>query len=73
LSEKIELKIVSGRDLWHVKADRSQFDNVVINLAVNARDAMPAGGCLTIRTRNVSERESLKYAAAGVTAGASTC
>ena len=69
LSEKIELKIVSGRDLWHVKADRSQFDNVVINLAVNARDAMPAGGCLTIRTRNVSERESLKYAAAGVTAG----
>ena len=69
LSEKIELKIVSGRDLWHVKADRSQFDNVIINLAVNARDAMPNGGCLTIRTRNVSERDSLKAVGLGVTAG----
>jgi two-component system cell cycle sensor histidine kinase/response regulator CckA len=69
LSEKIELKIVAGRDLWHVKADRSQFDNVIINLAVNARDAMPDGGCLTIRTRNVSERESLKAAGLGVAAG----
>ncbi len=69
LGEKIDLKIVSGRDLWHVKADRSQFDNVIINLAVNARDAMPDGGCLTIRTRNVSERESLKYAGSGMAAG----
>jgi two-component system, cell cycle sensor histidine kinase and response regulator CckA len=69
LSEKIELKIVSGRDLWHVKADRSQFDNVIINLAVNARDAMPNGGCLTIRTRNISERDSLKAVGLGVTAG----
>ena len=69
LSEKIELKIVSGRDLWHVKADRSQFDNVVINLAVNARDAMPNGGCLTIRTRNISERDSLKAVGLGVAAG----
>ena len=69
LGERIDLKIVSGRDLWHVKADRSQFDNVIINLAVNARDAMPDGGCLTIRTRNVSERESLKYANLGVAAG----
>jgi two-component system cell cycle sensor histidine kinase/response regulator CckA len=69
LSEKIELKIVAGRDLWHVKADRSQFDNVIINLAVNARDAMPDGGCLAIRTRNVSERESLKAAGLGVAAG----
>jgi two-component system cell cycle sensor histidine kinase/response regulator CckA len=69
LGEKIELKIVSGRDLWHVKADRSQFDNVIINLAVNARDAMPDGGCVTIRTRNLSERESLKLADQGVAAG----
>ena len=69
LSEKIELKIVAGRDLWHVKADRSQFDNVIINMAVNARDAMPDGGCLAIRTRNVSERESLKAAGLGVAAG----
>jgi|RhiMethySRZTD1v2_1073278.scaffolds.fasta_scaffold21240_4 two-component system cell cycle sensor histidine kinase/response regulator CckA len=69
LSEKIELKIQPGRDLWHVKADRSQFDNVIVNLAVNARDAMPDGGCLTIRTRNLSERESLKLADQGMAAG----
>jgi two-component system, cell cycle sensor histidine kinase and response regulator CckA len=69
LGEKISLKILPGRDLWHVKADKTQFEHVIINLAVNARDAMPDGGCLTIRTRNVSERESLKLAGLGMTAG----
>jgi two-component system, cell cycle sensor histidine kinase and response regulator CckA len=69
LGEKIALKILPGRDLWHVKADKTQFEHVIINLAVNARDAMPDGGTLTIRTRNVSERDSLKLADLGVTAG----
>jgi two-component system cell cycle sensor histidine kinase/response regulator CckA len=69
MGERIELKILSGRDLWYVKADKTQFEQVIINLAVNARDAMPDGGCLTIRTRNLSERESLKHAASGVAAG----
>ena len=69
MGEKIELKILPGRDLWYVKADKTQFEQVVINLAVNARDAMPDGGCLTIRTRNLSERESLKHAGQGVAAG----
>ncbi len=69
MGEKIELKILSGRDLWYVKADKTQFEQVIINLAVNARDAMPDGGCLTIRTRNVSERESMKHAGFGVAAG----
>lgn len=58
LGEKIELSVVHGRDLWLVKADLLQFEQVIINLAVNARDAMPDGGKLTIRTANVSERES---------------
>lgn len=62
LGEQIELKMHSGRDLWQVRADRSQVDQVVINLAVNARDAMPDGGRLTIRTRNVTERESQRFA-----------
>ncbi len=58
LGEKIELNVVHGRDLWLVKADLHQFEQVIINLAVNARDAMGEGGKLTIRTANVSERES---------------
>ncbi|MEQ1652102.1 MAG: response regulator [Hyphomicrobium sp.] len=60
IGEKIELKIQSERDMWYVRADKSQIDNVLINLSVNARDAMPKGGKLTIRTRNVTERESQK-------------
>jgi two-component system, cell cycle sensor histidine kinase and response regulator CckA len=58
LGEKIELKILHGRDLGLVKVDVNQFEQVIINLAVNARDAMPKGGTLTIRTANVSEEES---------------
>jgi two-component system cell cycle sensor histidine kinase/response regulator CckA len=69
LGEKIALRILPGRDQWHVKADKTQLTQVVLNLAVNAKDAMPDGGRLTIRTRNVSERESLKLAALGVAAG----
>lgn len=69
LGEQVELKISSGRDLWQVRADRSQIDQVVINLAVNARDAMPEGGRLAIRTRNVTERESQRFQAQGMTIG----
>jgi two-component system cell cycle sensor histidine kinase/response regulator CckA len=69
LGETIELKIQPGRDLWHVKADKSQLTQVVINLAVNARDAMPKGGSLAIRTRNISERDSLKLSGVGMAAG----
>src|SRR5204862_3095278 len=58
LGEKIELKILHGRDLWLVKVDVNQFEQVIINLAVNARDAMPKGGILTIRTANVPQEES---------------
>ncbi|MFQ5774567.1 MAG: PAS domain S-box protein [Kiloniellaceae bacterium] len=59
IGENIELKMIHGRDLGTVKADQGQLDQVIINLAVNARDAMPEGGALTIRTSNVTiERES---------------
>ncbi len=52
IGENIELKVVHGRDLGLVKVDQGQLDQVIINLAVNARDAMPGGGTLTISTSN---------------------
>jgi two-component system cell cycle sensor histidine kinase/response regulator CckA len=48
----IELKMIHGRDLWTVKVDVSQLEQVIINLVVNARDAITSGGTLTICTSN---------------------
>lgn len=53
LGEHVKLNMSHGRDLWRVLADPGQIDQVTINLAVNARDAMPRGGSLTIHTSNV--------------------
>ncbi|HET7804923.1 MAG TPA: response regulator [Pseudolabrys sp.] len=61
IGEKVALEIVHGRDLWPVKADISQFEQVIVNLVVNARDAMPDGGKLTVRTMNVAADECEKY------------
>ncbi|WP_204949769.1 cell cycle histidine kinase CckA [Methylopila capsulata] len=57
VGEKVKLELVHGRDLWPVKADLNQFEQVIINLVVNARDAMVDGGTVTIRTRNVTAAE----------------
>ena len=62
LGENVKLELVHGRDLWPIKADINQFEQVAINLAVNARDAMPDGGTLTIRTSNVAAEQSLQSA-----------
>jgi two-component system cell cycle sensor histidine kinase/response regulator CckA len=67
LGEKVELDVKYGRDLWPVKADVNQFEQVVVNLAVNARDAMPGGGKLMLRTSNVTDTQSKAYNYKGLT------
>ncbi|WP_334129401.1 PAS domain S-box protein [Sneathiella sp.] len=54
IGEAIQLKITHARDLWLVKVDRGQFEQVIINLAVNARDAMARDGLLTFSTENLT-------------------
>ena len=61
VGNQIKLKVDHGRDLWPVKVDIGQFEQVVVNLAVNARDAMPDGGELTVRTKNVRADETGTY------------
>ncbi|MDR6818838.1 two-component system cell cycle sensor histidine kinase/response regulator CckA [Neorhizobium sp. 2083] len=54
----VKLEVDYGRDLWPVRTDLSQFEQVLINLCVNARDAMPQGGTILIKTRNVSAEDA---------------
>ncbi len=53
LGESITISSVLAPELWRVKADASQIENAILNLAINARDAMPGGGRLIIETANV--------------------
>ena len=61
LGEKIHVRVKTARQLWPAIVDPTQVDDALVNLAINARDAMPGGGTLTIETQNVSLDED--YAA----------
>jgi CheY-like chemotaxis protein len=61
LGEDVRVKVKSGDGLWHARIDPTQVDDALVNLSINARDAMPRGGTLTIETENVTLDED--YAA----------
>jgi two-component system, cell cycle sensor histidine kinase and response regulator CckA len=68
IGEKVTLEVVHGRDLCPVKVDISQFEQVIVNLAVNARDAMPGGGRLKVSTSNVTAKDCERYETKGMPA-----
>ncbi len=69
LGERITLSTVLAGSLWPTRADPSEVENAVVNLAINARDAMPGGGKLVIETRNVTVDAAAATAEPGMRAG----
>ena len=62
LGEGIAIETILAGGIWRTLADPNQLENAILNLAVNARDAMPGGGDLTVRTRNVTADECKSFA-----------
>jgi two-component system cell cycle sensor histidine kinase/response regulator CckA len=58
IGEDVELTTVLAEDIGRVKVDPGQIEQVILNLAVNARDAMPSGGRLALETENIEIDES---------------
>lgn len=69
LGEHISIQTVLAPDLCTIRADRSEMQRAIMNLAINARDAMPNGGALTIRTGNVTLDEAYARENAGARTG----
>jgi signal transduction histidine kinase len=69
MHENIETLIVPGKQIGHIRADSGYIGQILINLAVNARDAMPRGGKLTIATSNATLDEKYALAHTGVNPG----
>jgi len=69
VGEGINLNVERGPELWTVHADEAQLGNAIINLVVNARDAMPGGGTVTIKTANETVSQSSALGTAVMPAG----
>ena len=69
LGEMIGVEVVTSPGLWRIEADPNQLENAILNLAVNARDAMPSGGTLSIETANARLDEEYSAAHAEVAPG----
>jgi signal transduction histidine kinase len=68
LGKMVRLEYDLAEDLWHATADSVQLEVALLNLAINARDAMPSGGSLTFRTRNIQAEEG-PHSVAALTPG----
>ncbi len=69
MGEDVELVVALEPGAWPVRCDPGQIEQVVLNLAVNARDAMPRGGVLTLETRNVEVKEGATPTDSGIRPG----
>ncbi|MCZ2328200.1 ATP-binding protein [Bartonella sp. F02] len=69
LGNNIQLKIIHGRDLWNVEVDQASFQRVIMNLVINARDAMSDGGVITITTNNITKQQSAEFNYSGFVIG----
>lgn len=69
LGQTIEIRTVAGQGLWQTRVDPGQLETALLNLAINSRDAMPAGGTLTIETANASLDDTYVAGEPGLAAG----